>query len=68
MVGKIYSLLCSLLTPEKPASKIFKELVKIVQEHLVPKPLVIPKRFRLHKSNQLEGESVSSLVTVMEIV
>lgn len=31
--------------------------MKIVQEHLAPKPLVTAERLRFHKSNQLESAS-----------
>ncbi|KAI7813566.1 hypothetical protein IRJ41_020631 [Triplophysa rosa] len=56
---KTYGLLRSLLTPEKPADKTFKEIVDILHEHLNPKPLVIAERSRFHKRNQAKVESIS---------
>eukprot|EP00079_Xenopus_tropicalis_P035744 XP_017949515.1 PREDICTED: uncharacterized protein K02A2.6-like [Xenopus tropicalis] len=57
--GKTYSLVRNLTAQEKASSKSFKEIVQIVQEHMSPKPLVIAERFRYHKRNQQEGETVS---------
>ncbi len=62
MGAKTYGLLCSLLTPEKPADKTFQQIVDILNEHLNPKPLVIAERFRFHKRNQAKGESVSEYI------
>lgn len=62
MGAKIYGLLRSLLTPEKPADKLYQQIVDIVNEHLNPKPLVIVERFRFHKRNQTKGESISEYI------
>ena len=56
--GKMYALLRDLLTPEKPATKSFQEIVTTLQQHLSPKPLEIAERFRFYKRNQHEGETV----------
>lgn len=66
MGGKAYSLLRSLTAPEKPASKSFAEIVQIMQTHLSPKPLLIAERFRFHKRNQNEGESIASYVAELK--
>lgn len=39
--GKTYSLLRSLIAPEKPGAKSYNEIVQTLQEHFSPKPLVI---------------------------
>lgn len=57
---KTYGLLRDLTAPEKPSSKSFVDLVAILQAHLAPKPLVIAERFRFHKREQKEGESVNA--------
>lgn len=62
MGAKMYGLLRSLLTPEKPADKSFQQIADIVNEHLNPKPLVIVERFRFHKRNQAKGESISEYI------
>ena len=60
--GKTYALLRDLLTPEKPATKSFQEIVTTLQQHLSPKPLEIAERFRFYKRNQHEGETVLTYV------
>ena len=47
--GKTYALLRDLLTPEKPATKSFQEIVTTLQQHLSPKSLEIAERFRFYK-------------------
>jgi hypothetical protein len=41
-------------------------IVKILQEHLSPKPLVIAERFQFRKRSQLEGESISSFLASLK--
>ena len=60
--SKTYTLSRDLLTPEKPATKSFREIVTTLQQHLSPKPLEIAERFRLYKRNQREGETVLTYV------
>ena len=56
--GKTHSLLRNLTSPDDPATKRFDALVKLLDNHLSPKPLVIAERFRLHKRNQKDGKSI----------
>ncbi|MCG8048987.1 MAG: hypothetical protein N0E48_25860, partial [Candidatus Thiodiazotropha endolucinida] len=58
MGGKTYGLLRNLTTPEDPATKSYNDIVKLLNDHLSPKPLVIAERFRFHKRDQKEGESL----------
>lgn len=44
--------------PKLPAENTYGDLTKILKEHYAPKPLVIVERFRFHKRDQQEGESV----------
>src|ERR1043165_307083 len=60
--GKTYSLLRSLTAPAKPSTKSFDEIVATLQRHLSPKPLVIAERFRFHKRDQREGESINAFI------
>lgn len=48
MGGKAYGLLHNLTAPDKSATKGYNEIVKVMQEHLPPKPLLIAQRFRFH--------------------
>ena len=57
--GKAYGLLRNLLAPVKPADRPFDHLVQTLRDHLKPKPLLIAERFRFHRRNQHEGETVA---------
>lgn len=59
---KTFNLLRNVLQPTKPGSKTHKEIVDILTNHFLPKPLVIAERFLFHKCNQVEGESVTMFV------
>ena len=52
--------------PAKPSSLYFKTIVETLQKHLSPRPLLIAERFRFHKRNQLEGETVSSYLAELK--
>lgn len=66
MGGKIFSLLRSLVQPDKPGTKSYDDIVKILGNHYSPKPLIIAERFRFHKRNQEEGESVAQFLAVLK--
>ena len=58
MGGKTYILLWNLMTPDDPATKGYDDIVKLLNNHLSPEPLVTADRFRFHKRDQKEGESI----------
>ncbi|XP_060063527.1 uncharacterized protein K02A2.6-like [Ylistrum balloti] len=60
--GRTYNVLRDLTATDRPATKTFNELVAILKNHLSPKPLLIAERFRFHKRDQKEGESVRDYV------
>lgn len=62
MGAKTYTLLRSLLAPIKPAEKSYAEMVRVLQDHLNPKPLLIAERFRFYKRNQLKKETIAVFV------
>nr|XP_055076811.1 uncharacterized protein K02A2.6-like [Misgurnus anguillicaudatus] len=64
--SKAYALLRSLTAPAKPADLSFDNIVKVMQEHLAPKPLLIAERFRFHKRNQNDGESIAAYVAALK--
>lgn len=64
--GKTFNLLRSLVQPDKPGDKSYDDIVSILQKHYAPKPLIIAERFRFHKRNQEDGESVSQFVAVLK--
>ena len=55
-----YKLLRSLLSPEKPADKTFKQLTQILKDHYNPKPSEVMQRFRFISRSKKAGESVST--------
>ncbi|KAI4877865.1 hypothetical protein NFI96_007512 [Prochilodus magdalenae] len=61
-----YSLLRSLLAPDKPGDKSYKELVDTLESHFSPKPIIIAERFRFHKRNQEEGETIAQYVAILK--
>ncbi|KAG1929501.1 K02A2.6-like [Pimephales promelas] len=66
MGPKTYALLRNLLQPEKPGEKTYDQIVATLKAHFSPKPLVIAERFRFHRRNQLEGETVTMFVAVLK--
>ena len=58
--AQTYSLLSSLVAPDKPSTKTYEDLTTVLKNHLKPKTLVIAERFKFHKRNQGENESVAA--------
>ena len=54
-----YSLLSDLLAPSAPSSKSLDEISEALSKHFEPKRVIIAQRFHVHKSDQLEGESMA---------
>jgi len=63
---KTYNLLRDLCTPDKPNQKTYDEIVKIVQDHLYPKPNLIAERYKFSQRNQREHETVAQYVAVLK--
>lgn len=61
-----FNLLQSLTQPDKPGDKSYQEIVRLLKDHYSPKPLIIAERFRFHKRNQQDGESISQFVAVLK--
>lgn len=59
MGPKTYNLLRSLLQPATPGSKTFAEIVDTLTKHFSSDS---HQRFRFHKGNQEEGESVTTFL------
>ncbi|XP_069363442.1 uncharacterized protein [Maniola hyperantus] len=67
MVGdRAYELMVNLCSPDRPGDKTFAELVKIVGEHLQPKPSILAERFRFRQYRQQESTSVSQYVAELK--
>ena len=62
---KAYELLRNCVSPDKPSTKTYKDLVGALQTHLKPKPIIIAEEFKFHRRNQKEGESIAQYVTAL---
>ena len=60
-----YGLLRNLLTPVKPDTRSYEELVEILS-HLHPKPLVIAERFNFHNRFRNDSESVADFAAQLK--
>ena len=56
---KTYGVLRDLTSPNLPKEKTYKQLCELLSKHFNPEPLVIAERFRFHKRDQKQGESVT---------
>lgn len=63
---KTFKLLRDLCTPDKPSSKSYDDLVKLIKEHLYPTPSFIAERYRFSLRNQLEHESVAQYIAQLK--
>ena len=61
-----YGILRNLVQPGLPKDKTYDELVKTLTDHYMPKPLIISERFKFHKRNQKEGESIADYVVQLK--
>ncbi|XP_049272019.1 uncharacterized protein LOC125758642 [Rhipicephalus sanguineus] len=60
-----YSLIVTLVKPERPTAAAYEKIKKAVREHMHPKPSVLCGRFLFYKRNQAQGESVADYVTAL---
>lgn len=49
IAGETYTLLTSLLSPEKPCDKSYEEITAVSKAYFEPKPIIIAKRFHFHR-------------------
>ncbi len=57
---KSYGLLKNLVSPGKPCDKSLEELKVLLKNHYTPEPLVIAERFKFHKRDQKQDETVAT--------
>ena len=60
-----YQLVRNLVTPAKPTEKTYAELVKLVQDHHVPKPPTLVARKEFHTRTRRPDESISEFVATL---
>ncbi len=63
VVGKrTYTILRSLLSPDRPSTKTFEELTAVLIRHFSPPPSEVIQRFRFYSRSRQPGESVSAFI------
>lgn len=58
----MYEMLKKLTTPDKPRTKSYDELIKLVKKHLTPKRNKRAERYKFYKASQEVGESLSEFI------
>ena len=58
-----YSLVKSLIAPEKPSNKYFTRLREVLQKQLRPDPIEIAERFKFYRRDQLAAEKLAEYLT-----
>ena len=56
----------NLLAPELPKDKSFDELKELLVSHYSPKPILIAERYKFHRRNQHESETVAQFVVELK--
>ena len=52
--AKAYSLLRTIIAPEKPTEKTYQQLLDAMKSYVDPKPIVIVKHFRFHHRTRMK--------------
>jgi len=61
-----YSVLRDLCQPDKTGSKSYKELVKLMQNHLSPKPSEMAERYKFQQIKQKVGQSLNDFIVCLQ--
>ena len=56
--NKMYALLRNIVSPRRRRDLSFEEIVDNLTKHLNPKPIAIAERFKFHKVEQQESDSI----------
>ena len=66
MGSKMYALLRSISAPRKPTELNFNEIVDTLAQHVDPKPIIIAERYKFHKSELEESETVRQYLAKLQ--
>ena len=66
MGSKMYALLRSISAPRKPKELNFTEIVDTLAQHVDPKPIIIAERYKFHKAEQEESETVRQYLAKLQ--
>jgi len=64
--SKPYGVLRSLAVPKILKELKYAKVVKMLQDHNKPAPLIIAERYRFHQCSQDVGESIADYVTELQ--
>ncbi|XP_037568114.1 uncharacterized protein K02A2.6-like [Dermacentor silvarum] len=64
--SRTYSILRSLLAPNKPTETTLENCLKTLSDHFSPKPSIVVSRFKFNCRVREEGESVSEFVAALK--
>ncbi|XP_049522593.1 uncharacterized protein K02A2.6-like [Dermacentor silvarum] len=64
--SRTYSILRSLLAPNKPTETTLENCLKTLSDHFSPKPLIVVSRFTFNSRVREEGESLSEFVDALK--
>lgn len=66
MGDEAYELLSNLTSPEKPCAKTYAAVIKLMAEHLQPKPSFMAERYRFRQRRQNTGETVLQYISELK--
>ncbi|XP_028403427.1 uncharacterized protein K02A2.6-like [Dendronephthya gigantea] len=66
MGSKMYALLRSITAPRRPKELTYQEIVETLTQHLEPKPIVIAERYKFHKAEQEQSESIRDYLAKLQ--
>lgn len=67
LVGEeVFELMVNLANPRKPTDLTYDELVKLVQEHLQPKPSIMAERYKFRQRRQAYDESIVQYLAALK--
>ena len=60
--AKNYALLSDYYSPGKPRDQSLDDLIKTMEDHFEPVPIIIAERFQFYKRDQKSGETIADFV------
>ena len=66
MGSKMYALLRSISAPRKPKELNFTEIVDTLAQHVDPKLIITAERYKFHKAEQEESETVGQYLAKLQ--
>lgn len=67
LVGEdVFELMVNLANPKKPTELTYDELVKLVREHLQPKPSIMAERYRFRQRRQAADETIVQYLAALK--